>query len=324
MAQVKKRILIDALISSGIHSKREVAKVAGVSLATVYNVMAKKKSASSLTHRKGAGGPGCLRNSIRRIVSQQIRRTPYLSSRNLASQPGVNASFSTVCRALSDLEYSKKYPDKTPMLSEKNRLYCIVWAKKYMYPKKSWMQTIFLDEMSIWLSRGRIKMWTKSGKKRFAPTTKHTPKINVWATFSSMGTFPLYIFTDNMNSDMFIHILKSNLLVQAEVFHLDQWRLVMDNDPKHKSKKVQDFLHGKMPIEMPWPSQSPDLNPIENLFGWLKQELLKTAPKTISAMKVNLEKIWNSIDSDFLRPYCESMTRRCKTVIENEGYPIKY
>ena len=251
MAQIKKRILIDALISSGIHSKREVAKVAGVSLGTVYNVMAKKKSASSLTHKNGAGRPGCLRNSTRRIVSQQIRRTPYLSSRNLASQPGVNASFSTVCRALRDLEYSKKYPDKTPMLSEKNRLYRIVWAKKCMYPKKLWMQTIFLDEMSIWLSRGRIKMWTKSGKKRFAPTTKHTPKINVWAAFSSMGTFPLYIFTDNMNSDMFLHILKSNLLVQAEVFHLDQWRLVMDNDPKHKSKKVQDFLHGKMPIEMP-------------------------------------------------------------------------
>ena len=52
MDQVKKRILIDALISSGIHSKIEVAKVAGVSLATVNNVKAKKKSASSLTQKR--------------------------------------------------------------------------------------------------------------------------------------------------------------------------------------------------------------------------------------------------------------------------------
>ena len=127
-----------------------------------------------------------------------------------------------------------------------------------------------------------------------------------------------------MNSDMFLHIIKSNLFTQAEVFHLDQWCLVMDNDPKHKSKKVQNYLHENVPIEMPWPSQSPDLNPIENLFGWLKQELLKTGPKTISAMKENLEKIWESINPAFLRPYCESMTRRCKLVIENDGYPIKY
>ena len=65
MAQVKKGYLL-MLYSSGIRSKREVAKVAGVSLATVYNVMAKKKSASSLTLKKGAGRPGCLRNQTYR------------------------------------------------------------------------------------------------------------------------------------------------------------------------------------------------------------------------------------------------------------------
>ena len=52
-----------------------------------------------------------------------------------------------------------------------------------------------------------MKMWTKSGRKRFVPTTKHTSKINVWAAFSSIGTFPLCIFATNMDSSLFLDIL---------------------------------------------------------------------------------------------------------------------
>ena len=72
--------------------------------------------------------------------------------------------------------------------------------------------------------------------------TKHVPKINVWAAFSSMGTFPLCIFTENMNSEMFVRILEGHLLTQAKVFHQDQWRVAMDIDPKHTSKISKEFL----------------------------------------------------------------------------------
>ena len=51
MAQEEKRLLIDTLISS-VYSRNEVAKIAGVSLATFYNVIVLKKSASSLSHKR--------------------------------------------------------------------------------------------------------------------------------------------------------------------------------------------------------------------------------------------------------------------------------
>ena len=210
------------------------------------------------------------------------------------------------------------------MISEKNRLYRIKWAKKHAYPKKACSQTIFLDEMSIWLSRGNLKMWTKSGRKRLVPTVKHTPKINVWAAFSSMGTFPLCIFNHNMNSDMFLWILRTHSISQAFVFHENAWRVVMDNDPKHKSKVVKKFLDENLPNQIPWPSQSPDLNPIENLFVWLKREMLKIGPKTISELKKSLEEIWYNIQQEFLKPYWSSMPRRCKMVIDSNGHPINY
>ena len=167
-------------------------------------------------------------------------------------------------------------------------------------------------------------MWTKFYKKRFAPTTKHVPKINVWAAFSSMGVFPLCIFRENMNTDKFLQILEGHLLTQAHVFHEDHWRIVMDNDPKHTSKRTKAWVAEHVPNIIPWPAQSPDLNPIENLFGWVKQELLKLAPRTIPELKTKLEAIWNRIERGFLKGYWESMPRRCQMAIDRDGYPIKY
>ncbi|KAI6649511.1 hypothetical protein LOD99_11876 [Oopsacas minuta] len=139
-----------------------------------------------------------------------------------------------------------------------------------------------------------------------------------------MGTFPLCIFTDNIDAKMFIRILEGHLLTQAEIFHQDQWRLAMDNDPKHTSKVTKAFLIKNIPKQLPWPSQSPDLNPIENLFAWVKQEFLKRGPRAIFELKRELELLWADISPDFLQPYCDSLPRRCKMVIESNGFPIKY
>ena len=38
-------------------------------------------------------------------------------------------------------------------------------GQDYRYPNKLWFQTLFLDEMSVWLSLGSIKMWTEYGEK---------------------------------------------------------------------------------------------------------------------------------------------------------------
>ena len=74
---------------------------------------------------------------------------------------------------------------------------------------------------------------------------------------------------------IFIRILEGHLLRQAEAIFDKDWRLVMDNDRKHTARKVKRFISEKNPEQLPWHSQSPDINPIENFFGWLKQELLK-------------------------------------------------
>ena len=73
-----------------------------------------------------------------------------------------------------------------------------------------------------------------------------------------------------------------------------------------------------------WPSQSPDINPIENLFAWLKQKLFKKGPKSITKLKEELTDLWENIKSEFLENYWSSMPKRCQLVIDNDGHKINY
>ena len=135
----------------------------------------------------------------------------------------------------------------------------------------------------------------------------NTQKINIWAGFSSMGTFPLCIFDENLTAALFVKILEEHLLEQGKVFHQDEWFIVQNNDPKHTAKHIKAWMGQFMDKNrIDWPSQSPELNPIENLFAWIKLELIKRKPKTKKELIVELTNVWAGIDGFFLHSYWNS------------------
>ena len=323
MSQESKRRQIQLLLNGKRHSPKEISSMVGVSIATVYNLISRLKSETSLVHKSGAGRPGKLLPKIKHYVARTVNLNPAISIRNLAANSPVIVGRDTVSRCLRKLDYSKPYPKPTPLLSEKNRLYRIQWARNNI--DNQWQHAVFADEASIWLYRGRVRMWTKRGMVRTQPTVKHSQKIHIWAAFSSMGTFPLCIFSQILNAELFVKILSTYLLAQAHVFHQDAWFLVQDNDPKHTAKLTKAWMEEKMPNKkIDWPSQSPDINPIENLFAWVKQTLIKRGPKNITELKEELTDVWENINADFLKNFWDSMPRRCQLVIDNNGHAIKY
>ena len=70
-----------------------------------------------------------------------------------------------------------------------------------------------------------------------------------------------------------------------------------------------------------WPPQSPDLNPIENLWEIVNQT--KNCTNSEILFK-RLEDAWNAIPTNFISNLIASMPRRCQAVIEKKGFATKY
>ena len=79
----------------------------------------------------------------------------------------------------------------------------------------------------------------------------------------------MYFVNRNLDTNLYIQILEMNKIMKNSVI------LQFDNDPKHRSLKALEFYKENNVRIIDWPSNSPDLNPIENILAKIKNKLCR-------------------------------------------------
>ena len=97
-----------------------------------------------------------------------------------------------------------------------------------------------------------------------------------------------------------------------------------DNDPQHTANTTAKWLSEKNIETLSWPPQSPDLNPIENLWFQLKLKIAAKKLTKISQLEQAVQEAWPEISQEYCQRLVESMPSSINQVLKSKGLWTKY
>ena len=268
----------------------------------------------------------------------------------LAHEKGVHLSCSTIARILSAEGFQHMKPQQIPLLTPKHQAARLKFARAVS--RVRWNRIMVTDSKYFRLhanSGKQAAIWCRPANRPKLHVTRHSIAVHCYMGITNYGATDLCFVTGTHKqiskycdacskkpcsgvgayeySDVIKDFLvpEGNRLFDHSACWSDRWMLQQDNATPHMTaqnlKLIDELVPGGRFTK--WPSNSPDLSPIENVWSWMDMQLRKRPQcSNVEELKAALIDIRNSIPQQTFVNHFKGMPKRMTDVIAREGGDI--
>lgn len=150
--------------------------------------------------------------------------------------------------------------------------------------------------------------------------------LMVWLGFCATGKLNLAFTSCKMNSADYMEVLNSCLLPFKAKYRRKKFVFQQDNASIHTSSATKAWFDSRKIELLWWPARSPDLNPVENIWGILVRRIYADGKQynSVAELKVAVSEAWENFEMGIIKNLVGSMPNRIFQVIERAGGPTDY
>ncbi|KAK3505776.1 hypothetical protein QTP70_019934, partial [Hemibagrus guttatus] len=313
-----------------------IGKQLGVKKSTVGAIIRKWKTYKTTDNLPQSGAPRKISPRGVKMITRTVSKNPRTTRGDLVNdlqRAGTKVTKATISNTLRRQGLKSCSARRVPLLKPVHVRARLKSAREHLDdPEEDWENVIWSDETKIELfgKNSTCRVWRRKNAelhpKNTIPTVKHGGgNIMLWGCFSAKGPGRLIRVKERMNGAMYREILSKNLLPSAMALKMKcGWVFQHDNDPKHTTRATKEWLRKKHFKVLEWPSQSPDLNPVENLWRELKIRVAQRQPQNNTALEEICMEEWAKLPATVCKNLVATYRKRLTSVIANKGYITKY